>query len=158
MVSFQAEADEQGFHSWGLVARREGMDREFAKDLGALGEIFSFLRKFSRDQELDGESEFCMNLVAEEIFTNAVKYGAGTSDHVSISLARIDDRLYFELIDFGAEPFDPADLGPLDLDAPIEKRRAGGLGLHLVRSLVDDLLYEYEGGNLKVIVTKQLES
>lgn len=134
------------------------MRREFPKDLSALGEISSFLGEFSREHDLGQKVEFYMNLVAEEIFTNALKYGTGNGERVLIRIDRIDDMLQFEMVDFDVQPFDPGDIEPTDLDAPIERRKAGGLGLYLVRSLVDDLTFEYEGGNLKVRVTRQLES
>jgi len=134
------------------------MTREFAKDMRSLGEIFDFLGDFSREHGLSKEVEFCINLVAEELFTNAVKYGARGSDRVLISIDEDDGRLRLELVDFDAEPFDPTSVEPVTLGGTIQTRKAGGLGLHLVRSLVDDLAYEYRNGTMRVKVTKQLET
>jgi anti-sigma regulatory factor (Ser/Thr protein kinase) len=61
-----------------------------------------------------------------------------------------------QLIDTGVDPFDPASLDTVNVDAPLEERVPGGLGIHLVRALVDDLAYAYADREMKVTVTKRL--
>ena len=61
-------------------------------------------------------------------------------------------------MDFDAEPFDPESVEPAPLGPIIGERRAGGLGLRLVRSLMDEVVYEYRDGELRVRVTKHLGS
>jgi len=41
-------------------------------------------------------------------------------------------------------PFDPSAAPPLDVDSPLDERRAGGMGIHLVRNMVDELTYVRE--------------
>jgi serine/threonine-protein kinase RsbW len=47
------------------------------------------------------------------------------------------------LTDYDVEPFDVSRAPEVDVNLPIEQRRPGGLGLHLIRKLVDSLEYEY---------------
>ena len=132
------------------------MTGEFAKEVNALEEIFAFLGKFVEEEGLGEEAEFCMDLVAEELFTNAVKYGSAASDRVRIGIERVGPQLRLELVDFDAEPFDPMSVRPVPPETPMEARRPGGLGLHLVRSLVDRVDYEYRDRELRIVVTKHL--
>jgi serine/threonine-protein kinase RsbW len=134
------------------------MTGEFAKGLQALDEIFAFLGEFAGQHGLDETVRLCIDLVAEELFTNAVKHGSGADGRVQISVEKVGQDLRLELVDFDAEPFDPLSLKPVALGAQIETRKAGGLGIHLVRSLVDDLTYEYRDREMRVLVTKHLEA
>ena len=62
------------------------MKGEFAKGMESLGEIFAFLGEFARGGGLDEEAELTLDLVAEELFTNAVKYGAGGDGNVRLTV------------------------------------------------------------------------
>jgi anti-sigma regulatory factor (Ser/Thr protein kinase) len=64
---------------------------------------------------------------------------------VRIHLSRADDGVWVEFSDQGRE-FDPASAPPPDLDSPLESRRVGGLGVHLVGQLMSDIRYQRSGG------------
>ena len=87
-----------------------------------------------------------------------VKYSGGADRRIEIRLDKNDCRVNLQLTDFDSEPFDPASASKVDVNAPIEQRQPGGLGLHIVRTLVDDLRYELDERTLKVSVSKSLES
>jgi serine/threonine-protein kinase RsbW len=133
------------------------MTGEFAKGLEALDAIFEFLGEFGDRYQLDEQTRLCLDLVAEELFTNTVKYGSGRGDRVIIRIEKAGRQLRLEVVDRDAEPFDPSSVKPLAPGAPIEERRPGGLGLHLVRSLVDRVDYDYQDRELRISVTKNLE-
>jgi serine/threonine-protein kinase RsbW len=129
----------------------------FRRDLQSLDEVFRYLREFSVAEKLDEGVEFCINLVVEELFTNMVKYNSGDQDEISISIRREGDRILLDLVDLDVDPFDPSTVGEVDVTLPIEERRAGGLGLHLVKSIVDEITYRYEDREMTVSVIKVLE-
>jgi len=79
----------------------------------------------------------------EELFTNMVKYSTMSSAAVRIDLARIDGGVQVTLTDYDVEPFDVTQAPDADIELPIEQRKPGGLGLHLIRRLVDSIEYEY---------------
>ncbi len=90
---------------------------------------------------------FRVNLALEELGLNIMDYGydGGPCD-IDIVLTSDDDAVTIEIID-GGPPFDPLHDAPTpDLDASIEDRRIGGLGVYLVRTLMDDLRYRREHG------------
>jgi anti-sigma regulatory factor (Ser/Thr protein kinase) len=97
-----------------------------------------------------------LHLAVEELFTNMVKYNSGRSGEIDIEVRTDEDRVGVVLIDRDTDPFDPSDVGPVDVDRPIEHRRRGGLGLHLVRSMVDTLDYQYRDREMRVSVSASL--
>jgi anti-sigma regulatory factor (Ser/Thr protein kinase) len=99
-----------------------------------------------------------MQLAAEELFTNLVKYSRGGRESIRVDLSRQADRLSLRLVDEDVDDFDPAQAPPVDVAAPLAERRAGGLGLYLVHAYVDDLTYTYEARTLTITATKSLEA
>ncbi len=133
---------------------------EFRREIEAIGEVFAFLETFADGQEIDEKTVFCINLVVEELFTNMVRHNEGGGDRIALSIERRNDRVHLELVDFDVEPFDPKTAEVPPVDAGIEERRPGGLGIYLVRKMVDDLNYDYEAGErrMRISVTKILEN
>ena len=133
--------------------------RGFARKITSLDEIFRFLGEFADGHEIDERAALTMNLVVEELFTNMVRHNRGGGDEIVIGLDRADGRLCLELVDTDVEPFDPDSVGAVPVNAGIDERRPGGLGIHLVRSLVDDLQYDYrpDGRRMRISAVKTLE-
>ena len=88
-----------------------------------------------------------LRLVAEEVVTNVAKYGyaPGTAAAMELLVSTGDDAVSLEFRDEG-RPFDPLAQPPPALEAPLEERTVGGLGLTLVRAMVEDARYVREGG------------
>lgn len=112
------------------------------------------IAEFLQAEGLDAAHAFDLDLMAEELFTNMVKYGNG-AEPVSIGLGRDGDAVVLVLRDFGASPWDVTRPRALP-EAPIERRRAGGLGLHLVQRLADGLDYRHDGRSGIVTVRKRV--
>ena len=99
---------------------------------------------------------FQIKLVLEEMGTNIVKYGydEGGEQEFRITLMSESRALTMEIMDNG-KPFDPfADSPPPDLDSSVEERPIGGLGVYLVRKLMDEAHYRREDGMNKVTLIK----
>ena len=92
---------------------------------------------------------FKVNLVLEELGINILTHGGKGKERrpeIEIVLTSEDHALTIEVLDDGY-PFDPLQDSPNpDLAATIEGRPVGGLGIHLVRSLMDDLHYQRDAG------------
>jgi anti-sigma regulatory factor (Ser/Thr protein kinase) len=131
------------------------MLRTFKRDLSSLEPLFEFTADFAGTHRLDEDTVFAMNLAVEEMFTNMVKYGGG-DDEVSVALGVHGGDLVIELVHPGAAPFDPLSARPVDPSRPLEERTPGGVGLHLVRSVMDDIAYEHRNGDARVKLTKHL--
>ena len=116
---------------------------------GALAELERLeaeISSFCQSCALSGEVAFDLNLALEELFTNAVRHGGceGMDDAVHIRLRRQTGGVRVEFADRG-RAFDPATAPAPNLDAPRNERRPGGLGIHLVRQLMQELRYERAG-------------
>ena len=133
---------------------------EFRREIEAIGEVFAFLETFADGQEIDEKTAFCINLAVEELFTNMVRHNEGGGDRITLSVERRNDRVHLELVDFDVEPFDPDTAEVPPVESGIENRRPGGLGIYLVKKIVDDLNYDYqtESRQMRVTVTKTLEN
>jgi len=131
------------------------MRQPFKRELGSLDALFAFAQTFAADHKLDERTTYAMNLALEEIFTNMVKYGGG-DDAVSVGLDVRDGDLVIEFEHSGAVPFDASRWTTGAADRALEDREPGGMGLHLVRRLMDEFVYAYRGGAAHITLTKHL--
>ena len=120
--------------------------------------IYAYVREFFSSQGIGHEAAFEVDLIVEELFTNMVKYGVGGLPEITIGLEWKAPALTLRIEDYGVPPFDPAQAPTVDITRPIEERRAGGLGLHLVRKMADRLEYAYEDGRSRITVTKRFDA
>ena len=109
---------------------------------GLLATLDEALTKAGVDRARAGE----VRLIAEEVMCNAVDYGArpGIEHEVVLDLTIGHDRIALDFRDDGPA-FDPLSQAEPDLDADIDDRPLGGLGLRLIRSLADEATYAREG-------------
>lgn len=85
-----------------------------------------------------------VRLIAEEIVANAIEYGGcDAQTEIIVDITARDGDLRIEFRDCG-RPFDPLTVETPALDADIDERSVGGLGLHLVRELAENLSYMRE--------------
>lgn len=100
-----------------------------------------------------------VNLCLEELITNTIRHGlAGAPDRqIQLRLSRTDEWLEVVLKD-DAPPFDPFVEAPApDLAADVDTRAIGGLGVHLVKSLMDDVRAFYDGSGNLIVLFKTLK-
>ena len=103
--------------------------------------IGNFVRGVGHRLRLTEDALFDIDVAVEEASTNIVRHAYGP-DHAGDILVRVeavDDAVCITLTDWGL-PFNAEDLMPLDVDAPVETRAKGGMGLHLVHKLMDDVV------------------
>ena len=84
-----------------------------------------------------------IDFIAEELFTNMVKYNAAGSGDITVELERRGRELWCRIIDPDSDEFDVTAAPDVDVTAGAESRKPGGLGIHLSRRLADRLQYDY---------------
>jgi len=99
-----------------------------------------------------------MNLALEEAVVDVMSYAypEGTKGYVDISALSESDCLTFVISDSG-KPFDPTTKGEVDTTLPAEERSIGGLGIHLVKQLMDSIQYEYKDGHNVLTLKKRIK-
>ena len=114
-----------------------------------LGRITDAVDELGHQEDWSNDLLFRVHLVLEELVLNIIDYGFddGRDDHeLEVVLVSEDDDLTIEVTDDGI-PFDPLqDAKKPDVDAPLEDRPIGGLGVHLVRTMMDEVSYRREDG------------
>jgi serine/threonine-protein kinase RsbW len=118
------------------------MERPFKRSLESLDEISEALRTFFADNDARTEHLESVTLAVEELFTNMLKYGGGTGD-VLIAFVLEDGELSVGLTDFDVDEFDVTKTPEVDVDRPLSERQPGGLGIHLIKKMMDRIEYNY---------------
>jgi anti-sigma regulatory factor (Ser/Thr protein kinase) len=112
---------------------------------------------FARRNGLADRVVFNLSLAYEELLTNLLKHGYDDGDRHQITIrVSIRDRSVVAELEDDGRPFDPTSVAPADVGAPIAERPVGGLGLHLVRKLMNRVRYERAGGRNKLIMTMKI--
>ena len=134
------------------------MEKKFKRDIDTLAEVFDFVEQYSTKHAIDGSLLFSIQFIIEELFTNMVKYNiSDTQSDISIGLHRNDRQLTIQLIDYDVDTFDITNVEEVDTTQPLQERKIGGLGIHLVKKMVDAIDYEYSNRQSKITLTKNLE-
>lgn len=125
---------------------------EIDNDIAEIARLSSLIDGFAERHRLPEAVVFHLKLAFDELLTNIISYGFhdGRRHKISASMTfetdmADGDRLAAEIIDDGIA-FDPLSCAAPDLDQPLEDRAIGGLGIHFIRSVMDDVAYHRSQG------------
>ncbi|MBP5504803.1 MAG: SpoIIE family protein phosphatase [Bacteroidales bacterium] len=126
-------------------------------EVSQISRLASFMDDVCENTGLDSGVAMNLNLAIEEAVTNVVLYAypKGTHGTVDITAVKNDGSLEFTITD-GGVPFDPTAAPEPDISASVEDRPIGGLGIHLVRTIMDKVSYEYKDGKNILTLIKNL--
>ena len=150
VAGFAAGAVQQDDMTAVLVKRITASTREqrtFARTFDSIPDMVEFTSTFFARTGTDARLLPSVDLAVEELFTNMVKYGTGSTAAVEIGLAAIGGGVEVTLIDRDVDRFDITRSADVDVSAPIEARRPGGLGVHLIRKIAESVEYHYDETN-----------
>ena len=114
---------------------------------------------FCAEHGLSPSIAFAVNVSVDELLTNTISYGYddGETHRIEMTVRLEGSVLVVRLAD-DAKPYDPTTAPHPDIDAPIEERPIGGLGVHFVRVLMDEFRYRRSEGRNIVTLTKETRS
>ena len=120
----------------------------------------TFFFSVCREHNIDDDTAKTLNLALEEWVANVINYAypKGMRGHVEVTADVSDDVLTLVIKDHGVA-FDPTQHAEADIDAELEDRPIGGLGIHLVRTIMDIVEYQRTAdGYNRITLTKALNT
>jgi serine/threonine-protein kinase RsbW len=126
-------------------------------EISEIAKLSLFVEELSEELNLSPDLTFNLNLVLEEAVVNVINYAypKNESQEISLSAQKIDDNLYFVLTDSGKE-FDPTQVPDADISLSAEDRQIGGLGIFLIRQIMNKVEYQRIDGKNVLTLKKQL--
>jgi anti-sigma regulatory factor (Ser/Thr protein kinase) len=127
-----------------------------ANDLSEISRLYEFIEGLGEDFSLSPDVVFNLNLVLEEAVVNVINYAYPKEEHESIYLsARMHEgSIILVLTDTGKE-FDPTAAPEADVTLSADERQIGGLGIFLIRQIMNEVKYErIEGKNVLTLEKK----
>jgi serine/threonine-protein kinase RsbW len=131
------------------------MKRAFARSNDSLSAIYEFAEGVLAAGAVADAARFCVHLASEELFVNMVKYNPDVEGDIDIEVTVAGSKVTVILTEYGVAEFDVTVPKKVDVNAPLEERSPGGLGVYLIQNLADSLDYEYGDGRSRVIFTKE---
>ena len=126
-------------------------------DVQTVPQLNIFVDEACEAAELDMSTTIKMNLAIEEAVVNVMSYAYpnGIKGAVNIDALVTDDELKFVISDKGT-PFDPTQQAEVDTSLSAEERTIGGLGIHLIRQIMDTIHYEHTDDRNVLTLSKKL--
>jgi serine/threonine-protein kinase RsbW len=115
--------------------------------LEQLAPLRDFISAYASQCGCSEEDTFALELACDEAAANIFNH-AFESKHgeLRLELWRADDAVWVRM-EYLGKSFDPSRVPEPDLDAPLEERTAGGLGLYLMRQLMTEIVFEFDAVN-----------
>ena len=127
-------------------------------DIQQIPQLAGFIETIADEIHLDQSLAMSLNLALEEAVSNVIMYAypEGSDGLVDIEAIIRHDRLDFIITDSG-KPFDPTQAPEVDTTLGVEERAIGGLGIYLVRNIMDDVRYERAEAKNILSMTKRIQ-
>jgi sigma-B regulation protein RsbU (phosphoserine phosphatase) len=147
-----------------LILRRANSRRHdvlkvtLVNQLPEIRRLASAIEEFLGRYDIPADMVFQINLVLDEILTNVISYGfpTGKLSEIEIDMFLDDARVVFRILDFGSS-FNPlAQATEPDLAANLEDRRIGGLGIHFIKTFMDEADYWRQGDKNCLLLVKRI--
>jgi anti-sigma regulatory factor (Ser/Thr protein kinase) len=130
-----------------------------SKAPGEKARLLAAFEAFAKENHLSESVHQAADLAIEEHLTNILSYGfSDSAEHViKLDTNVLAGAMVIEVTDDG-RPFDPTKHPEPNLTIPAEKRKIGGLGIHMIRQAMDSLEYKRVGDRNILLMRKRLGS
>jgi serine/threonine-protein kinase RsbW len=132
--------------------------RNFTGSLECLGEVCDFVTHCAKECDLNESQVYAVQLAVDEAATNIIEhaYKDHASEDFEITCEKVPEGLLVVLRDRGTA-FDPASIPQPLINVPLEELRSRGLGVFLMRKMMDVVEYEFspENGNKLTMIKKK---
>lgn len=126
-------------------------------DLQEISRLPQFVEEICNELQLPAAVSFNLNLVLEEAVTNIIQYAYQDKDGKTITVSAEYDPsgITLKLTDSGVA-FDPTAVPDADTSLSLNERPVGGLGIFLIRQIMDSVLYSRESGHNILTLRKDI--
>ncbi len=125
-------------------------------ELSEIDNVRLFLKNSLRGLPISEENYFKIELAIVEICVNVIRYGYPEGQgKIGLAIRNAGGRITIEIRDSGAR-FDPGSVPKPDIDKVIAAGRKGGLGIYLVRQIMDEFDYRWENGENILTLVKTI--
>lgn len=134
----------------------ESMDVRLTNDVGELSRLARGVDELCARHQVPPAIASSLNLALEEAITNVIDHGYDDAapHEIDVRVSVAEGMIRAEIVDDG-RPFDPRETIPPDLTAGIEERPIGGLGVWLIKRLMDEVGYRMVGGRNHLTLSKR---
>ena len=132
-------------------------EHRFRSDLAETVHLGRWLEAFARQAQLSPTLKSALDHALVESVTNVITHGCndGGEHWVTVRFRATPNEARVEIEDDG-HAFDPRTVPPVDVTAPLETRDIGGLGVHMIRQLMDSVEYRREHGrNILTLIKRR---
>ena len=136
-----------------VMVRRDSESAMFKRDINELSSLVEYTDNFFANHSIDASLKNTSDLLIEEIFVNMVKYNTKSDKDIRLELMQKEAGIVVRMTDFDSEPYDITEHPDVDVDAPLEERTPGGLGIYMVKHLSDKVDYQHVDGNSTITFT-----
>lgn len=128
-------------------------------DIETIPQLNEFIDTIADEVGLDMSFTMSLNLALEEAVVNVMTYAypEGTIGYVNIEI-KTDGKQFTCILSDSGTPFDPTQNPEADTTLSAEERPIGGLGIHLIRQIMDTVTYKYIDNNNVLTLTKKMNS
>lgn len=126
-------------------------------NLEEISHLYEFIEELGEVLDLSSETTMNINLALEEAVANIIMYAypEGKRHEILLKVTSSPQQLIFLLTDKG-QVFDPTQVPDAEINLPIEERAIGGLGIFLIRSIMNEVSYQRLGDENLLIMKKNL--
>jgi sigma-B regulation protein RsbU (phosphoserine phosphatase) len=130
---------------------------EVARRMDALPDVMGIVDMFFADKKADSKLRFAIELSLEEIFTNVVRHNGEGLGPIRVELGIRGNEAVVRITDFDADRFDiTTDAPEVDTTRPLHERTPGGLGVHLVKKMMDRIEYSHRNRTGTITLYKEI--
>ena len=131
---------------------------KIANQVAEIPRLADFVEELGAELDLSPAMTMNINLALEEAVVNIILYAYPQDQlhEIRLKVTASEQQLIFLLTDSGMS-FDPTRVPEADVTLPLEERPIGGLGVFLIRKIMNEVTYERIGGENKLTMKKNIE-
>lgn len=132
---------------------------ELKNNFSEIERLIQIVTEFGEVNNLPSNVLFAVSLALDEILTNVISYGyKDDNEHLIIIRFSLEDEELIAEVEDDGQPFNPLGAPEPNTDKPLQERQIGGLGIHLVRNLMDKLEYRRQENRNILVMKKKTKS